>query len=227
MDGRSFLHLVRPPLEAGDPELLAAVIRQNCSTGDICRLLLNGDEDVRRAAAMVLGYVGDLECVTCLVRALRDPDAQVNEMAENSLLLLWFQGGREAANCSFRRGVRCFAREEYVQAVRAFEEAIAKDPNFAEAHNQCALAHFFLEQWRESARHYQAAVRIAPAHFTAISGLGHCYLEMNDLPAAVRCFKRALQINPRMLNLTSVVDRLEERIARNNDESGVFEAVRF
>jgi tetratricopeptide (TPR) repeat protein len=226
MDGRTFLQFVRPLLESGDPDQLVRAIRQRMTVAHLCSLLLETDVDVRRAAAMVLGYVGDLECVPCLVRALQDADEQVNQLAENSLLLLWFQAGTDEAGCAFRRGVRHFACEQYREAIKAFERAIAIDPYFAEAHNQCALAHYFLEQWRDSARHYQAAIRIAPAHFPAIAGLGHCYLEVGDMKRAVQCFKRALTINPRMSSLTHVVERLEARLARRNDESGIFESMR-
>jgi tetratricopeptide (TPR) repeat protein len=61
-----------------------------------------------------------------------------------------------------------------------------------------------------------------PTHFGAIAGMGHCYTQLGQLDQALECYRRALEINPRMSTIARMIDRLEARQRMRNDLSGEF-----
>src|SRR5687768_10833297 len=150
IDGKTFLEVTRPVLESGDAHALAEAISKRWHVIELCQLLNHADVDVRRVAAVSIGFVGDMSTVPCLARSLRDSDEQVNHMAEHGLWSIWFRGGSPKAARPFREGIAMLGAESYQRAIECFREASRLDPDFAEAYNQCALAHFFLGQWSES-----------------------------------------------------------------------------
>lgn len=223
VDVEQFLTIVRPALEAGDPAGLAEQVEARWSPRQLCKLLGHPETDVRQVTAVTLGLVGDSSCVGCLSRALHDQDATVNEMAEHGLWAIWFRSGKPAAAETFSQGVSLLCEEQYSSAMQRFEEAIRLDPEFAEAYNQCALAHFFLGQWDESIHDSRRALELMPAHFGAMAGMGHSYTHLGDLEAALRCYRSAIRINPRMQAIHEAIERLEIKLDDQQGTASVFQ----
>ncbi len=198
IDASDFIEVIRPALAAQDPHVLARTVRQRWHARQVCQLLAHYDVEVRRAAAVVLGLVGSMDDAVALTLALKDNDTQVNQMAENALWSIWFRAGRSEAAVHFNRGLACLAREDYSCAIQRFEDAFAVDPDFAEAYNQCAMAHYFLGQWDEAIADCRRTLGRIPTHFGAILGMGHCHAQKGELDQALTCYRRALVINPNM-----------------------------
>lgn len=209
VDRAQFLSVVCPALTAGDAQGLADEVLRRWTPRQLCRLLADRSVDVRRVAAMVLGLVGDATCVGCLGRALHDADAGVNEMAEHGLWSIWFRSGKGCAAGAFAAGIAAMEQEAYAGAIGRFEEAARADGEFAEAYHQCAIAHFFLGQWRESIADCQRALDRMPTHFGAMAGMGHAYAQLGELDEALDCYRRALAIHPRLADVREAAERLE------------------
>ena len=220
IDADEFMSVVVPLLEKEDPRALAQTVSLRWRPRQLCSLLQHENVDVRKVAAVTLGFVGDRNVAGYLTRSLRDQDACVNQMAEHGLWSIWFRSGNSQAAMPFREGIALLGDEVYRDAIMKFQESIGLDPMFAEAHNQCAIAHFFLSEWTESIREAQQTVRLAPCHFGAIAGMGHCYTQLGDLQHALACYRRAIRINPRMPGVARAIDRLEGR-ANSSGESMV------
>src|SRR5689334_15358410 len=142
IDGSTFLATVRPALEKGNPRMLESAVSSRWNVLELCQLLQHPDVDVRRVAAVTIGFVGDMACVPCLTQSLQDIDEQVNQMADHGLWSIWFRrGGSLKAMQPFKQGASRLAAENYHGAISSFEEATRIDPQFAEAYNQCAIAH--------------------------------------------------------------------------------------
>ena len=216
-----FLRIVRPALEAGDAALLAQAVQVRWRPDELCRLLRDGEKDVRRVAAVTLGLIGDMQSVPCLTRALRDEDEQVNQMAEHGLWSIWFRSGDPKAAEPFRDGVALLSTESFDKAITKFHLATQIDPTFAEAYNQCGIAHYFLGQWKAAIADCRRTIRLVPAHFGATAGMGHCYAQYGKLREALRCYRRAMRINPRMTAIADAIERLEVNI-QDLDSSGEF-----
>lgn len=225
VDPDDFLLAVRPALQAGDAAALAQLVRKRWTLRELCSLLTSPNVDVRRVVAVTLGLVGDRAVVDCLAKALHDPDEKVNQMAEHGLWSIWFRLGKPQSTPAFRKGVALLSAECYHDALDQFTEVIAIDPEFAEAYNQCAIAHFFVGNWQQSTHNCQQALRRMPMHFGAIAGMGHNYTHLGELDMALKCYRKALAINPRMPAVAGAIRKLEAKLADKRDSSGMFQSI--
>jgi tetratricopeptide (TPR) repeat protein len=219
-DEKQFLEIALPVIGQGDADRVARIVRVHWSPRDLSSLLTSENVEVRRVAAICLGLVGTLVDSVRLVRALRDPDSQVNQMAEHGLWSIWMRSGEGKASSAFKRGMEMMGAESYAEAARLLHEAVEHDPNFAEAYNQCGIAHYFLCQWEECLSDLRQAVRLVPHHYDAIASMGHCFAEVGDWKSALRCYRRALAINPNMPTVRSAVERLKANELNAGDSSG-------
>ncbi len=206
IDEKSFIEVVRPALALADPTALAKEVRMRWKPCQVGQLLESADLDVRRVAAVTLGLIGTQRQVGALAKALHDADDCVNSMAEHSLWSIWFRLGRPETSQPFQNGLAMIESENYHAAIDCFRQAAALDKDFAEAYNQCAIAHYFLGEYDEAIEDCHQALKLMPCHFGAMAGIGHCYCEKGDCSKALEYYGKALQINPRMDEIRDVVE---------------------
>ncbi len=213
----ALLDAVAPALAAGDAEALAAAVRGRWSPRALCTMLGHGRAEVRRVAALVLGVVGERPVVGCLTRCLHDRDAQVRQLGEDALWSIWFRGGRPEAMADFGEGLANLGAEAYDDAVEAFARATRADPDFAEAYNQSAIAHYLAGRWHASRADAKRALARMPTHFGAMAGLGHCEAHLQRYRGAADCYRRALAIHPGLTELPAAIRDLQTRITEQAD----------
>lgn len=205
------------PRPGDDPDLLQAGIqaamrefrdevRQKYTEGTLQRLLADGDELARRAAALALGFEGTMRSNPALAAALRDDDPSVRQFAADSLREVWLRGDEAGHGPRLQQAL---AAADHTRAVAALGELIREVPDFAEAYNQRAVLHFQRGEFRQSAADCEATLRLNPAHFGAAAGLGQCYLRLNRPRAALRAFRQALAIYPGLDEVREAVRELE------------------
>jgi tetratricopeptide (TPR) repeat protein len=192
---------------------LCATLKRHWTEKQILCLLKGAHADARKVAALALGLLGDQHCIDALAEQLADEDPMVNQMAEHALWSIWFRMGSDCANREILRGLDQLNRREFDQAVLHFSRAIERDPQFAEAYNQRAIAHYLKEEYEESAQDCRQTVSLMQCHFGAWAGLAHCYAHLHRLSEAIECYERALEINP---HLSCVRDAVEELRAGAN-----------
>jgi tetratricopeptide (TPR) repeat protein len=158
--------------------------------------------------------VGTKPCVKPLAKHLKDPDPMVNQMAEHALWSIWFRAGRPQANSALAKGARCLSDREFKCAYQNFSRAIEISPDFAEAYNQRGITHYLQEQYVESLRDCDRAIRLMPCHFGAWAGMGHSFAHLRRLDIALRCYERALDINPHLECIRETVHELKSRKTR-------------
>ena len=83
-------------------------------------------------------------------------------------------------------------------------------PTFAEAFNQRAILHFRTGNYARSIVDCEKALRLNAHHFGAACGLAQCFMKQKKLRAALRCYRRALRINPNLENVRQAISSLEE-----------------
>jgi tetratricopeptide (TPR) repeat protein len=215
VDGEQFLRVAEPALQQGCADRLAEAVQARWTAAELCPLLSHEQVNVRRVAAVTLGLIGDRSVIDCLARALHDEDQQVTEMAEHGLWAIWFRLCCCDAAEPFQQGVSHLEAERYDKALTPFHRAQAIDPEFAEAYNQCAIAHFFLGQYEQSIVDCQSTLEKMPCHFGAMAGLGHCYTHLGKLDRALECYRQTLAIHPRMAGVQNAIDRIERKRAQS------------
>lgn len=213
IDPAAFVATVRPFLERHDLGGLAEALNDRWAIDQLTALLGGPDADARKVAAVALSLVGDRAAVDGVAAQLADPDPVVNHVAEHAIWAIWFRLGSKAANAEVWRGAQAVNDRAYDRALAHFDAAIAASPDFAEAYNQRAIAHYLQDRYAESIADCRRAVRLMPCHFGALAGMGHCFLHEGQLPEALRAYGRALAINPHWEPIRQAADEIRQQLA--------------
>ncbi len=205
-----FISTLQPSLSEGRVEEALHHVRARWTAGQIVTLLQDKSADVRKVAALALALAGDRSTIGALAVALHDDDAMVAQVAEHAMWSVWFRLGKPRAICHVKCGNNHLHHGNYVCALEKFSQAILEDPEFAEAHNQRAIANYLCERFEDSIADCKSALALIPQHFGAMSGMGHCYSHLGDWREARHCYRLALAIHPRLEGIQTSLDQIEQ-----------------
>ena len=198
-----------------DSAALVHKVEQYYTTGALERLLQTAPRLARRAAAMMLGHLGDYRSNHALGMSLHDEDRSVRLLAENAIRACWCRDGDDEQRLALSEIVRLNAAREFEEAVDRADRLITENVDFAEAWNQRAIAYYSLAKYHRSIDDCRQAVELNPYHFGAVAGMGQCYLQIGNELWALDCFRRALALNPNLEGIRANVVRLETRLRRD------------
>jgi tetratricopeptide (TPR) repeat protein len=177
--------------------------------GTLARLITSGNLAARRASVLALGMFGTFESNAVVARALRDGDPMVRDLADNALWAIWFRADTPENNAMLEQ-VRLLIRHERTEdAIKLATRLIGRAPNFAEAYNQRAIAHFLLGHFEGSAEDCRRVLEHNPYHFGALGGLAQCQLRLDQRREALKTLRRALRLQPYSQGLREFVSSLE------------------
>lgn len=187
-------------------------VAQTYTQGTLERLTENPSPQVRRAAVLALGFLGDYEANPVLGRSLLDEDRTVRLLAENGIRNLWPRAAGEGDRQQLAIITRLNAAQHYEEAIERATQLIEKNPALAEAWNQRAVARFARGQYGDAIRDCHEALEINPYQFAAAAGMGHAYLRLNNPVSALEAFRRALRLNPNLEGIRAQIARLTKLI---------------
>jgi tetratricopeptide (TPR) repeat protein len=177
------------------------------------------DPQERRRGALGLEAVGRMDDAPALIAALRDPDEVVRTIAEEALWAVWSRSGDERADELLRRGIAEMGAEHLGDAIATFTRVIELRPDFAEGWNKRATAYYLAGEYRRSLADCKEVIRRNPLHFGALSGYGQIYLQLDEPEKALEYFRRALEVNPNLGGVQSMIERLEQIESRRRERS--------
>ncbi len=183
------------------------------------KALENGTAETRASAADRLGEVGTMEDVVALLNTLRDDDETVRNTAEQSIWKIWARSGDPNVDRLYARGIREMNEGSFTRAISTFSEIIKLKPEFAEGWNKRATLYYMTEQYDKSLEDCDEVMKRNPYHFGALSGYGHIHVEFRLLEQAIEYFQRALKINPNMVSVVRLIERLERQIKEQRGKS--------
>lgn len=201
-------------IDSNDTAAFISNVSRFYTVGTLERLALSERAEVRRSAALALGFLGDQETDAVFSRLLHDEDRTVRVIAENGMRSVWTRAGSDANRQMLRAVMRLISARQYEEAVAKATELIEHAPKFAEAWNQRAIAHFALKQYQFSIEDGIRALKLNRHHYAAAIGVGHAHLFLGHLPQTIEFFQLALDINPNLVsvreNLSKLVQKLKE-----------------
>jgi tetratricopeptide (TPR) repeat protein len=186
---------------------------------DALKALENSTLETRVAAADRLGDVGAMEDVVALLNSLRDEQEAVRNTAEQSIWKIWARSGDPNVDRIYARGIREMNEGSFARAISTFSEIIKLKPDFAEGWNKRATVYFMTEQYDKSLEDCDEVMKRNPYHFGALSGYGHIHVEFRLFEQAIEYFQRALKINPNMVSVARLIERLEQQIKDQRSKS--------
>jgi tetratricopeptide (TPR) repeat protein len=178
--------------------------------------LETGSPAQRRAALRVLAREADARVTPAVAALLRADDPELVALAEATLWRVWSRSGEPAVDRLFAEGLRAMEAQDWLGAVTAFGRVIEAAPAFAEGWNKRATARYMATHYATSIADCEVVLRLNPHHFGALSGQGLCHAALGQLREAARCFRRALEVHPRLEAVRQHLARTETTLAQAN-----------
>lgn len=202
--------------EGASSGTVAELLLSHCPADGLVTLLSSDAGQILRAAIVTLGLKGSLEHCPALVALLRRENPDVVQLAERSLWRIWMRAGSGWGTGQLARAIDLIKGDRYGEALEVLDGIIATDPTFAEPYHQRGIALCLLDRLEEAAEAFRQALARNPYHFSAAVSLGHVCAQQGRLPAALRYYRRALELHPRLEGVAELVERLETIAGRES-----------
>lgn len=203
-------------LDSADAPRFATDVDEHYSRATLMTLLSRGDVEMRRAAAMSLGMLGDRSTVETLGRALSDSDRGVRLAADDSFRALLV---REAAPLHHQQLLKVMHLNdggEYAAALAPTMILVDQAPFYAEAYHQLAICWHGLENHSQAESAYSACLWHCRFHYPAWQGLSRCLVMLEDHAGAVSALERCLQICPDIEGARMQIRAIKRRMRRSD-----------
>lgn len=134
--------------------------------------------------------------IDLLLEDLKNPDENVRNQATTELWRIWFNQKGSYGMELLERSQMLYEVGDTKQAEVLLTQLIEDQPDFAEAWNRRAVLYYLGGEYQKSRDDCLEVIRLNPIHFGALHGLGLCYAALGDYTAAIRSFRKALEIQP-------------------------------
>jgi tetratricopeptide (TPR) repeat protein len=124
----------------------------------------------------------------------------------------WSKSGSAAMDLLLKRGEAALADGDPAAALNHATALIDHAPDFAEAYNLRASAHFEQGELGLALGDIGRTLALNPRHFGALAGLGAIFEELNQPGKAREVYEAALKINPHMADVKAAIARIDIEI---------------
>jgi tetratricopeptide (TPR) repeat protein len=173
-------------------------------------VLRRGSPDEKLKAIELLARIGDMQVMPALVQALRDEEMDVRAAAQDAMWIIWLRSGNDEIDALMAEGIRLMERQRYPEAVEIFDQIITRAPRFAEGYNKRATVYYLMQEFEKSVEDIHRTLELNPVHFGALSGMGLCYLGLDEPRRALDWFERAVAVNPNMDTIQVYIQQIRE-----------------
>lgn len=158
-------------------------------------LKLHADQNDQR-----LNYLFDKLAIT--------KDQQKIETLTNQIWKIWHEIDDPKMTRAFETGVQMMNLGFHSRAIDYFDKVIFEMPNFAEAWNKRATAHFMMGNFDLSMRDISKTLELEPRHFGALDGMGLIFIHLNQPEKAIDIYDKMLEIFPNSNSTKMKKDRI-------------------
>ena len=85
----------------------------------------------------------------------------------------------------------------YLEAIKAYQQAISIDPNYKEAYFDLGTSYQEIEMYEQAVKAYQQAITIDPNYRDAYYHLGMLHAKMGEFVETVKAYQQAIRITPK------------------------------
>ena len=101
------------------------------------------------------------------------------------------------ASINVDQGLKYYRLGRWQEAIVAFSDAIAINPNFSAPHFFLGVTYSRLENWEEALTYFKKTIELTPTSAQGYLGLGITYNILGFNDKAMEALKKAVLINPR------------------------------
>jgi len=135
---------------------------------------------------------------------------------EQEIWRIWHTSPSDDALAIMSDARRALDTGKFENAIEKLNELVANYPDYAQAWNQRAIVLYVTEDFEGSLRDVTRAVALEPRHFGAYSGMGQCYMRLEQPERALEAFQAALEIHPWLSNVKQQMDMLRAYVNSRN-----------
>lgn len=183
-------------LANADSPQFASEVDEFYTSETLCSVLHRGDIELRRAAGLALGMLGDCSSIESVGRALADADRGVRLVADDSFRALLVRSAAPTHLQKLLQVMHLNDGGEYAAALAPSIILVDQAPSYAEAHHQLAICWTGLENYRQAMAAYSACLWHCRFHYLAWQGLARCRLELGEQRRAIEALERCVEISP-------------------------------
>lgn len=131
---------------------------------------------------------------------------------ERKIWEAWGKSESDTLDALMQGGIAVMEKGDYPRAAQIFTSMIELKPDFAEAYNKRATVRFMAGDYPGSVADIERTLKLEPRHFGALSGLGLIMERLDNLPEALKAYRRALAANPHLADAPDKLKELRRRI---------------
>lgn len=204
-------------LQTADAAGFAAEVDECYSGATLVTLLRRGDVELRRAAALALGVLGDHDAIEPLARALSDCDRGVRLAADDSFRALLVRDAAPLHHQQLLKVMHLNDGGEYAGALAPTMILVDQAPLYCEAHHQLAICWHGLENYHQAQLAYTACLWHCRFHYPAWQGLARCRMMLGNPAAAVAALRRCVEICPDLESVRLQIRAIERKMRSSSD----------
>jgi len=126
---------------------------------------------------------------------IAENDIEINKIT-NQIWKIWNEIDDPKVTRLFETGVQMISLGFYKRSIDYFNKVIISKPNFAEAWNKRATAHFMMGNFDLSMEDISQTLLLEPRHFGALDGMGLIFIHLNEHEKAIEIYDKMLEIFP-------------------------------
>jgi len=210
---REFVAQVGELLETSNTEDLICHLRCYWPNDRLLELLDCGRDDAVKMALLCLALMGTMKETPDIARLLHDDDPRLAELAEHTLWAIWFRAGDVDDNVLLAEAVELLGKDHINTAIELLTGIIRRNPTFAEAHNQRAIANLLKGDYLQALEDCQNALRYNEYHFYAMAGLGHTHVSLGQYKQALEAYRDSLELHPRLAGIRQSIREVKQYVS--------------
>lgn len=141
------------------------------------------------------------------------PKARKNLEAE--IWKIWQQHESPTISVLMSDALSAMRAGKMEQALKQLDAVVDLAPDFAEGWNQRATLLYLMRNYEASAADIAKTLELEPRHFGALSGLGLIYDRLQKPKAALRAYRKALEIHPGLEQAGKRVEKLLSEVEQD------------
>jgi tetratricopeptide (TPR) repeat protein len=157
--------------------------------------------------------IADMALDDLFAKLKENADSPAGGRIEQEILRRFSHSGSATADLLLSWAVEAMDAKNYTLALDVLDQIIVIKPDFAEAWNKRATVYYLIDDYSASLADIRATLALEPRHFGALAGFGMILESLDRTPEAIRVFKRALEVNPRLEQVKETLEKLEKESA--------------
>ena len=129
-----------------------------------------------------------------------------------SIWSIWNKSGSAAIDDMMQFALKLMNSAAFAPALEVLNTIVQKAPGYAEGWNRRATLYYILDEYDLSLRDCEEVLRREPRHFGALAGMGMIAIAQGQDAAALKHYRRAVQVNPFLRERQEMIPALEKKV---------------